>query len=134
MTRRDTVIVDILILLSFASTPLILFRLFSLSSTFLLRERSEFISSFYKSVILSSSPPSRFFILLCLSIVPVLSYTALLSLPSSSSADFLFLFSSCLLCLYPVIISSPFLLVFFYRAICFSSSVFSSFHIILRIS
>lgn len=79
MIRRDIVIVDILILLSSGINPVNFF----LSSTFL---RSAFISSFYQSVSLSSSLPSRFLILLCLSIVPVLSHTALLLLlPSSSS-------------------------------------------------
>lgn len=115
MTRRDVVIIDILILLSSASTPLISFvssLALALSSTFLLRPA--FTSSFYQSVILSSSLPSRFFILVCLSIVPVLSYTALLLLPSSSSTVFLFFFHPTF-CAYPVIISSPFLLVFFYR-------------------
>lgn len=115
MTRRDVVIIDILILLSSASTPLISFvssLSLALSSTFLLRPA--FTSSFYQSVILSSSLPSRFFILVCLSIVPVLSYTALLPLPSSSSTVFLFFFHPAF-CAYPVIISSPFLLVFFYR-------------------
>lgn len=117
MTRRDVVIIDILILLSSASTPLISFVSslsvsLALSSTFLLRPA--FTSSFYQSVILSSSLPSRFFILVCLSIVPVLSYTALLLLPSSSSTVFLLFFHPAF-CAYPVIISSPFLLVFFYR-------------------
>lgn len=84
------------------------FRFFP--STFLLQ--SAFTSSFYQPVILSSSLPSRFFILLCLSIVPVLSYTALLLLPSSSSVISLFFFPA--FRAYPVIISSSFL--FFYRS------------------
>lgn len=113
MTRRDIVIVDIPILLSSASIPLISF----VSFLFLPRSSrgSAFTSSFYQSVILSSSLPSRFFILLCLSIVPVLSYTALLLLPSSSSVISLFFFHPAF-CAYPVIISSSFLFVFFYRS------------------
>lgn len=98
---------------SFCINPVNFFRLFSLPSTFLLR--SAFTSSFYQSIILSSSLPSRLFILLYLSIVPVLSYTALLLLPSSSSAISPFFFHPAFRA-YPVIISSPFLLVFFYRS------------------
>lgn len=109
MTRRDIVIVGILILLSSGINPVNFF----LSSTFL---RSVFISSFYQSVSLSSSLPSRFLILLCLSIVPVLSYTALFLLPSPSTVISPFLFFHLATCAYPVIISSSLLLVFFYRS------------------
>lgn len=78
-------------------SPLFYFFLLSIHQPFFLSSRS-----------LLYSPPY-------LSIVPVLSYTALLLPPSSSSAISLFLFHPAS-CAYPVIISSPFLLVFFYRS------------------
>lgn len=123
MTRRDIVIVGILILLSSGINPVN----FSLSSTFL---RSVFISSFCQSVSLSSSLPSCFLILLCLSIVPVLSHTALLLLPSPSTVISPFLFFILPLVHLPrhhFFFPPPRLLL----PICFSSPVLSSFYVIL---
>lgn len=116
MTRRDVVIIDILILLSSASTPLISFVSSLTLSLSLPRSScgpllllpfinpSSFLPLFRVASLFSSACRSYLFFR-----IPPYSL-----LPSSSSTVFLFFFHPAF-CAYPVIISSPFLLVFFYR-------------------
>lgn len=134
MTRRDVVIIDILILLSSASTPLI-----------------SFVSSLSLSRSLFHVPPAARFYFFLLSIRHpfFLSSESLLysRLPVDRTCSFVhrltpasfivvhglpLLFSSCLLCLprHHFFSFSPRLLL----PICSSSPVFSSFYVILRIS
>lgn len=133
MTRRDVVIIDILILLSSASTPLI-----------------SFVSSLSLSRSLFHVPPAARFYFFLLSIRHpfFLSSESLLysRLPVDRTCSFVhrltpasfivvhglpLLFSSCLLCLprHHFFSFSPRLLL----PICSSSPVFSSFYVILRI-
>lgn len=107
-------IVDILILLS-SATPLISFVSF-LFLLFHVPPAVSFTSSFYQSINLSSSLPGRFFILPLL-VDRTCSFAHHLTLASfivirDHISLFLFHPASCA---NPVIISSPFLLVFFYR-------------------
>lgn len=119
MIRRD--IVDIFIVLSSASTPLISSCPFSLPSTFFrdsllllpFINPSSFLPLFSVASLLSSTCRS------CFSFFRVPPYFCFpRHLPRS------FLFSSCLLYLYPVIISSPFLFVFFTDLLLFSAFLF----------
>lgn len=132
--QRDIAIVDILILLS-SATPLISFVFFLFLLVHVPPAVRSFTSSFYQSINLSSSLPGRFFILPLL-VDRTCSFVHRLTLASFIVIrDLPFPFSPCLLRLprHHFFSFSPRLLLPL-LLLRFSSSVFSSFYVILRIS